>query len=73
MPRARRTVPSAQKLIRIDSELLGKIELLMIDPMTAKPKMGAFSALVERLLRNWLEQEIRQYQNHYPLEILDND
>lgn len=62
MPQPRRTVPSAPKLIRIDSEVLTKVEFLLLDPTKGKPKHGAFSKLVERLLRDWV-QEQRRHQN----------
>jgi len=34
-----------------------KVDLLLADPLTGKPKHGAWSTLVTRLLNDWLEKQ----------------
>lgn len=63
MPQPKRTVPSAQKLIRIDAEVLAGVEFLLLDPVKGKPKHGAFSKLTERLLREWLHDQRKEHRN----------
>lgn len=37
----------------LDNRVVEKIK----DPVTGKPKTGAYSKLVERLIRQWLDEE----------------
>lgn len=42
--------------IPVPAELAGKIEMVLTDPLTRKPKYGARVKLIEGLLKNWLDQ-----------------
>lgn len=46
--------PPFEKDISLPSSLVAEVELRLFDPATQKVQYGAFSKLVERLLREWL-------------------
>jgi hypothetical protein len=39
----------------LSAEIAARVELLLLDPVTQRPKSGARGKLVERLLREWLD------------------
>lgn len=41
--------------VSIPTSLDEKVKEKIMDPVTGKPKTGAYSKLVERLLRQWVE------------------
>ena len=43
--------------ISVPQSLAAELELLLIDPLRGKPKHGARGALIERLLREWVEEQ----------------
>lgn len=47
-------VPSVEWKAHIPVDLAGQVELLLLDPVTSKPRHGARSELVTRLLRDWI-------------------
>lgn len=50
-------VPTTPWKISIPVPLAAEIELRLFDPKTGVVEYGARSALVERLLRQWIEQQ----------------
>lgn len=67
MPRGRRkdTIPSIEWKLHIEGLLAAKVELLLTDPMRKKPRWGARSNLVEKLLRQWVEEQIKARGEQY--------
>ncbi len=57
MPRPKNTSPSRKRDIFVNAELLDEVEFRLMDDFTGKTKYGAFSQLVERLLRTWLKEQ----------------
>lgn len=43
--------------IHVDATIAGRVELLLLDPLTAKPRYGKRGELVNELLRKWVEEE----------------
>ena len=62
MPRGKKpdTIPSIEWKLHIEGILAAKVELLLTDPVRKKPKYGARSALVEQLLRVWVDEQIKK-------------
>ena len=60
MRRARTDPKVPLGTIRIPKSLHDPITLLLCDPVTGKVEYGAMNSLVERLLREWLDREIRK-------------
>lgn len=51
--------------IRLDSALAARVEIAMWDNVLKKPKYGSRKALIETLLREWLQREAEmQGTNH---------
>lgn len=44
-------------VVSIPTSLAAKVELLLFDPTTNKPKYGGRSALIQQLLREWVEKQ----------------
>lgn len=42
------------KRTHIPESVLNEVEILLADPLTGRPRHGAFSALVTMLLKQWL-------------------
>lgn len=55
--------PPVQVFIHLPRSLVAKMELLLADTLTMKPRYGARSALFERLLREWLVQRATEQPN----------
>lgn len=49
-----------RKELSLPSSIVAEVELRLYDPSLQRVKYSAFSALVERLLREWLEKEKSQ-------------
>jgi len=58
MPRPKNTVPTARKTIHIDENVAARVDLLLLEPSRAKPKFGAWSKLCEKLLRQWVADQV---------------
>lgn len=54
MARPRNPELRANYKLSIPAPLAAEVDLLLIDPITRKPKYGARSKLIAALLRNWL-------------------
>lgn len=48
--------PPVEKSLNLPSSLVAEVELRLFDPSTNKVKYGEFAKLVERLLREWLQE-----------------
>jgi hypothetical protein len=57
MARQKSLIKRRPELFQIDENLMDTVKLLLLDPMTGKPKYGAQSRLVERLLREWVSHQ----------------
>ena len=44
------------KRIHIPSSVHDEVEIILSDPLSGRPRWGAFSALVTQLLREWLDK-----------------
>lgn len=49
--------PPVSKELSLPSSLVAEVELRLYDPTTGRVRYGAFAALVERLLREYLDKE----------------
>jgi len=49
------TIPNIDWKIRMPSDLAAEVELLLFDPVKEEVTYGARSALIEELLRDWVE------------------
>lgn len=49
--------PPVGWFVSIPGTLAAKVELLLFDPATAKPKYGGRSGLMQMLLREWVEKQ----------------
>lgn len=49
--------PPQRKELSLPQSLVAEVELILYDPSLQKVQYSAFSKLVERLLREWLEKE----------------
>jgi len=47
--------------VSLPASLNAKLELLLFDPTTNKPKYGGRSALIQQLLREWIERQQREH------------
>lgn len=52
--RPKHAVPPVEWKNSLPSDLAAQVELLLKDPMRDKPRYGARSVLIEKLLRAWL-------------------
>jgi len=58
--RPQNVVPPIEWSISLPSDLAAQVELLLLDPMRGKPKVGARSKLIEQLLRGWIEERKKE-------------
>jgi hypothetical protein len=57
MPRPMKPDLIVKRKISLPATLCGTVEFLLADPKTPnRPKYGALSGLIERLLTEWVEQ-----------------
>lgn len=63
MPRPKAITPSVEKSISLPVDLCAKVDLLLLDPLEAKIPHGAWSRLLQSLIREWLEK----HQDRTPL------
>lgn len=49
--------PPVQWFTNIPQSLAAKVELLLYDPVTQKPRYGGRSGLIQILLRRWVEEQ----------------
>lgn len=56
MPRRKR-LDARDRHIKINKNLDERVNRLLSNPVTEKPKLGAYSQLVERLLREWADEQ----------------
>ena len=64
MPRPKKTNPTVRRTVYIPEELDRKVELLLLDPVKGRAKFGAWSDLMTRLIREWVDEQIKQRANH---------
>lgn len=53
MPRPRKIDRPIDKKLSLRSSIVEEVDLHLADPLTHKPRYGAWAELVETLLRNW--------------------
>jgi len=58
--RPQNVVPPIEWSISLPSDLAAQVELLLLDPMRGKPKVGARSKLIEQLRRGWIEERKKE-------------
>jgi len=60
MPRGRKphSDPPVAMYLSVPSSLAAKVDLLLFDATTGKPKYGGRSGLVQLLLRGWVDGQI---------------
>ena len=51
-----RRLPSQRMCLYLSADLVRQVDAHLVDPIDGERKYGAFSALVTRLLREWLDQ-----------------
>lgn len=73
MPRGRRprVDPPTQWEISLPTSLVVEVELHILDPVRRTHAFGARSALVQRLLREWLDKQ-KEKAVDTPGELMDN-
>ena len=57
MSRPRSPFLRADYKISLPAAVCAEVDLLLLDPITRKPKYGARSKLIEGLLREWLAKQ----------------
>lgn len=57
------SVPSVAWKIHIYGDVAAELELLLADPLTGQIKKGARSQLINRLLREWLQERKKTVDN----------
>lgn len=57
MPRKKRADEPRKRHISIPESLDTEVNRLLANPITGKPKPGAFSKLIVRLLRHWVRRK----------------
>ena len=62
MPRPKAITPSVEKSISLPLGLCAKVDLLLLDPLESKIPHGAWSRLIQALLREWLQEHQGQGQ-----------
>ncbi len=55
--------PPIEWKISLPSSVAAQIELHLLDPLSGKPKHGARSKLITRLLRTWIKSQQLQGTN----------
>lgn len=58
MPARRVGVRTQMAPVYIDEGLATKLNLLLLDPATGRTRWGAWQALVERLVREWVASQL---------------
>lgn len=64
MPYPKKTDRPKQVLVSIPTSLLVEVDLYLHDPFTGKPRYGARSKLIERLLRGWVAEQRKQLKGY---------
>lgn len=59
--------PPVNFVLSIPQSLAAKVELLLYDPTTGKPAYGGRSALIQQLLREWVESQLLTRENKPPI------
>jgi len=49
--------PPVEWKINIPTSVVAKVELLLMDPLTGRPRHGARSKLMASLLKEWLDKQ----------------
>jgi metal-responsive CopG/Arc/MetJ family transcriptional regulator len=49
--------PPVDVMVSLPTTLNAKLELLLYDPLTGKPRYGGRSALIQQLIREWVEKQ----------------
>lgn len=57
MPRHKYAIPRRRVEVQIPSDLLAKVNLVLLDPVRGTRKHGALSDLVTVKLREWLKEQ----------------
>ncbi len=57
MPRPRKIDRPIDKKLSLRSSIVNEIDAQLADPLTGKPRYGAWAELVETLLRKWASGE----------------
>lgn len=60
MPRRPNNEMRTEWKISLPATLAGQIEMLLLDPITGKPRYGARRQLIEGLLTEWLAAQLDQ-------------
>lgn len=68
MARKRHLDEPVQWFIHIPKSLAAKVELLLADTATGQPRYGARSALIQQLLREWLEKRASVREPTLPID-----
>lgn len=58
MPRPRKTDRPIDKKLSLRGSVVNEIDAQLADPLTGKPRYGAWAELVESLLRKWASGEV---------------
>jgi hypothetical protein len=58
MPRPRKVDRPIDKKLSIRTSIVEEIDAQLADPLTGKPRYGAWTELVESLLQKWMVGEI---------------
>jgi len=68
MPKGRKPyrIPPVEKKLSLPGEVVTQVELLLADPLTGRPRHGAWSRLCTKLLRAWLAEQRRPAKNNPP-------
>jgi len=52
-----RAVPAEKRLFYLSKPLSSEVDVLLMDPLTGKIRYGAWSQLIEQLLREWVDRQ----------------
>jgi len=63
MPKPKREGTVRQMNVYIPSDLLDKVRILLMDPVTGRVAHGALSHLITRLLRDWFQEQQKEQSN----------
>lgn len=55
MPRKKLADPPVEIHISLPSSIVARLEILLADPLTGKPRYGARARLINRLVNDWIE------------------
>lgn len=59
---AKKSTPTIQRPVQLEVPIAAKVDLLLADPLTGKPKYGAFSKLANKLFADWIMKQ-EQHSN----------